>query len=122
MSITTKWFDWSREIFSISQAGLTYSQNEYDIQRYKRLVEITTEIIASQSELSQAAVMESFSMQAGYITPKVDVRGAVMRDGKIWFVDRFVTQYQPWAEACEYGNDIKDPEKSLKKKGWCQIP
>lgn len=52
----------------------------------------------------------------------VTINRMVMRDGKIWFVDKFITQYQPWAEACEYGSDIKDPEKSLKKKGWCQIP
>jgi ADP-ribose pyrophosphatase YjhB (NUDIX family) len=86
MSTSPKWFDWAREIFSISKAGLTYSQNDYDLQRYKRLVEITTEIIASQSELSQASILDSFSMQAGYATPKVDVRGAVMRDGKILLV------------------------------------
>ncbi len=52
----------------------------------------------------------------------VTINRVVTRDGKIWFVDKFVTQYQPWAEACEYGPDIKDPEKSLKKKGWCQNP
>jgi vancomycin resistance protein YoaR len=52
----------------------------------------------------------------------VTLNRMVMQDGKIWFVDKFVTQYQPWAEACEYGNDIKDPEKSLKKKDWCQKP
>jgi vancomycin resistance protein YoaR len=52
----------------------------------------------------------------------VTISRQVMRDGKIAFVDKFVTQYQPWAEACQYGPDIKDPEKSLKKKGWCQIP
>ncbi len=52
----------------------------------------------------------------------VTINRIVMRDGKIWFVDKFVTQYQTWAEACEYGDEIKDPEKSLQKKGWCQNP
>jgi ADP-ribose pyrophosphatase YjhB (NUDIX family) len=83
---TSKWIDWAREIFSLSQSGLTYSENEYDIDRYKRLQEITAEIIANQSELLKESVLESFSMQAGYITPKVDVRGAVIRDGKILLI------------------------------------
>jgi len=61
-----KWIAWAREIFSLSQAGLTYSQNEFDIERYKRLQEITAEMLESQSELSRASVLESFSMQAGY--------------------------------------------------------
>ncbi len=50
----------------------------------------------------------------------VTLNRIVMRDNKIWFVDKFMTQYQPWADACEYGPDVKDPEKILKKKGWCQ--
>jgi ADP-ribose pyrophosphatase YjhB (NUDIX family) len=85
-SKTANWMDWAREIFSLSQAGLTYSQNPYDIERYKRLQEITAEMIASQSELEKSMVLESFSMQAGYVTPKVDVRGAVVHEGKILLI------------------------------------
>ena len=81
-----KWIKWAREIFSMSQAGLTYSQNEFDIERYKRLQEITAEMIESQSELSKESVLESFSMQAGYTTPKIDVRGAVVHEGKILLI------------------------------------
>lgn len=83
---TPKWLGWAQEIFSLSQSGLTYSGNQYDIERYKRLQEITAEIIANQSEISREIVLESFSMQAGYITPKIDVRGAVIRDNKILLV------------------------------------
>ena len=77
---------WAREIFSIAQSGLTYSKNEFDLDRYRRLQEIAAEMIASQSELTKEAVLESFSMQVGYATPKIDVRGAVVCDGKILLV------------------------------------
>ena len=80
------WLDWAREIFSLSKAGLAYSQNEFDLERYKRLQEITAEMIASQGKLEKEAVLESFSMQAGYVTPKIDVRGAVVHDGKILLI------------------------------------
>jgi ADP-ribose pyrophosphatase YjhB (NUDIX family) len=87
MSETTpQWLAWAREIYSMAQAGLTYSQNEFDLDRYHRLQEISAEIIASQTELEKAAVLASFAMQAGYTTPKVDVRSAVVRDGKILLV------------------------------------
>lgn len=82
----SKWLDWAREIYSLSQSGLTYSGNEYDIERYKRLQQITAEIISNQSVIEKEAALESFSMQAGYATPKVDVRGAVVREGKILLV------------------------------------
>ena len=81
-----KWIDWAREIFSLSQSGITYSGNQYDIERYKRLQEITAEIIESHSEISKESALNSFSMQTGYITPKVDVRGAVVQDEKILLI------------------------------------
>jgi len=86
MTDSPKWLVLAREIYTLSQAGLTYSGNEYDIQRYKRLQEISAEMLASQSELSREAILQSFSMQSGYATPKIDVRGAVIRDGKILLV------------------------------------
>ena len=85
-SQTPKWLGWAREIFSLSQSGLTYSGNEYDLERYKRLQQITAEMIESESEISKESALDSFSMQAGYITPKVDVRGAVIREGKILLI------------------------------------
>jgi len=86
MNQPSKWIDWAREIFSLSQSGITYSENQYDIERYKRLQEITAEMIASASDISKESALDSFSMQAGYITPKVDVRGAVIREGKILLI------------------------------------
>lgn len=87
---TSPWLDWAREIFSLAQAGLTYSKNEFDLERYRRLQELSAEIVASQSALEKNLVLESFSMQAGYATPKVDVRAAVFRAGKILLVQERV--------------------------------
>ena len=42
------------------------------------------------------------------------------KDGKIHFVDKFQTHYEPWRAVCEYGPGIDDPEKTFKKKGLCQ--
>jgi ADP-ribose pyrophosphatase YjhB (NUDIX family) len=85
-SKTPKWMEWAREIYSLSQTGLTYSKNEFDLARYQRLQEITAEMIASQSVLAKESVLQSFSMQAGYVTPKIDVRGAVVQDDKILLI------------------------------------
>lgn len=81
-----KWLGWARELYSLAQAGLTYSKNEFDLERYRRLLEISAEIIANQSNLELELILKSFSMQAGYATPKIDVRGAVLLDGKILLV------------------------------------
>jgi ADP-ribose pyrophosphatase YjhB (NUDIX family) len=81
-----QWLAWAREIQSLSQTGIAYGNNEYDIQRYQRLLEIAADIIASHTRCDRQPVLESFLMQAGYATPKVDVRGAVVRDGQILLV------------------------------------
>jgi len=86
MEKNSPWFAWTREIFSICKAGLAYTKNEYDVERYKRLLQINAEIIEKQSALDKESVLDSFSMQAGYVTPKIDVRGAVVRAGKILLV------------------------------------
>ena len=85
-SQTPRWIGWAREIFSLSQAGLTYTKNPFDRARYERLQQITAEMIASETELDLQSVLTSFSMQAGYATPKIDVRAAVVKEGKILMV------------------------------------
>lgn len=80
------WLDWAREIQALAQTGLTYSNIEYDIQRYHRLEEIAGEIVASHSTLSTEKIVENFRVQPGYATPKIDVRGAIVREGRILLV------------------------------------
>lgn len=80
------WLAHARELFSIAQSGLAYCKNDFDLERYRRLQEISAEIVASQSALEKGAILASFTAQNGYATPKVDVRGAVVRDGKILLV------------------------------------
>jgi ADP-ribose pyrophosphatase YjhB (NUDIX family) len=74
------WLRWAREIQALGQTGLTYSQSDYDIQRYGRLLEIAAEIVQSQTGLAAEPILRNFA------TPKVDVRGAVLRDGRILLV------------------------------------
>ena len=51
----------------------------------------------------------------------VTISRVVTRDGKILFADNFTTQYEPWADVCEYGPGTKNPEKIFKKMGVCQV-
>src|SRR5215211_5055269 len=113
---TSKWIDWAREIFSLSQSGITYSGNEYDIERYKRLQQITAEMIASQSEISKESALDSFSMQAGYITPKVDVRGAVIRDGKILLIQERADE--KWAMPGGWADLGNTPASVAEREVW----
>jgi ADP-ribose pyrophosphatase YjhB (NUDIX family) len=81
-----RWLEWAREIQALSQTGLTYTENEYQTQRYQRLMEIAAEIVENHTQLTKEPLLQNFLAQPGYATVKVDVRGAVIRDGRILLV------------------------------------
>ena len=83
---TPLWLLWAREIQAIGQTGLHFSLNEFDRQRYQRLVDIASQVMARYTEVPEGDLQASFALQAGYATPKVDVRAAVFKDGQILLV------------------------------------
>ncbi|MGD0337252.1 MAG: NUDIX hydrolase [Bacteroidota bacterium] len=85
-SLQPLWLSWARELQALGQTGLSYSTTNYDIQRYRRLLEIAAEIIENYSNCPREELVENFRIQPGYATPKIDIRGAIVRDGKILLV------------------------------------
>jgi len=84
--MTPDWLTWSQRIQAIAQTGLAFSHDIYDIERYGQLREIAAEIMAAHSGADVAWVRDLFAGQAGYATPKVDVRGVVFREDAILLV------------------------------------
>jgi len=78
---TPKWLEWAREIQQLSQTGLTFAVTDYEKQRYKKLMEITAEIVDHHTGLESEEVAKVLMAQPGYATPKIDVRAAVINDG-----------------------------------------
>lgn len=66
------WIALSRELKSIAEAGLRYSESPYDRERYERLHEL------SSLPMTVAAPDFKWPQEFGYATPKVDVRAAVI--------------------------------------------
>lgn len=74
---------WAMEIQSLAQAGLEYTNNVYDIERYERLREISAEIIEEKSNINLEKVKDLFCNETGYQTPKIDTRAVIFKDDKI---------------------------------------
>lgn len=89
------WLEWAREIQGLCQTGLAFATTDYETQRYTRLSEIAAEMVASHTSESLEKMVENFSAQPGYATAKIDVRGAVVRDGRILLVQE--RRDQCWA-------------------------
>ena len=86
MEQNAKWLQWAVELQSLAQAGLTYSKDPYDIERFNRIREISAEILAHQSDMPLEKVRDLFCCESGYQTPKLDSRAAIIQGGKILLV------------------------------------
>ncbi|HCU68417.1 MAG TPA: NUDIX hydrolase [Desulfomicrobium sp.] len=83
---TPRWLEWAREIQALSQTGQAFTKSHYDRLSFERLEMIAAEIVAEHSALGAAEAAHAFSLEPGYATPKVDVRAAVVQDGRILLV------------------------------------
>jgi ADP-ribose pyrophosphatase YjhB (NUDIX family) len=81
-----KWLEWARRMQAISQAGLHFSKDVFDKERYTELLELSSEIIATYTEKPADDIKKMLAAEKGYPTPKLDVRGVVFRDRKLLLV------------------------------------
>ena len=82
----TKWLEWAKRIQAVSQAGIAFSKDVYDIERFEELREISLEIMAEHTDVEMEKLTQLFANETGYQTPKVDVRGVVFKDNRILMV------------------------------------
>jgi ADP-ribose pyrophosphatase YjhB (NUDIX family) len=82
-------FDWlhiAKELQAIAQAGIEFSENKYDLERYQQIREISVRIMHNYTDAPVEKIRDLFAFEKGYQTPKIDVRGVVFREGKILMV------------------------------------
>jgi ADP-ribose pyrophosphatase YjhB (NUDIX family) len=81
-----KWLEWAQRIQALSQAGLAFSKDVFDLERFEELRTISVEIMKEHTDLEMEKIKELFTNETGYQTPKVDIRGVVFRDNKILMI------------------------------------
>jgi ADP-ribose pyrophosphatase YjhB (NUDIX family) len=86
MSAEPLWLLWAREIQALAQTGLSFTRDKYDRERYLQLRALAARIMAEYAGVDVQHVAALFGEQSGYATPKLDVRGAVFRDGRLLMV------------------------------------
>jgi ADP-ribose pyrophosphatase YjhB (NUDIX family) len=81
-----RWLHWAQQLQAVAQTGDAYANNDFDRQRYDLVRNIAAAMMAAGSAAEPAAVAELFSRERGYATPRMDVRAAVFREGRILMV------------------------------------
>jgi len=80
------WLTWAREMQAIAQTGLEFTTNPYDRERYQALRALAARAMAAHGGGDPVLIEALFAGEQGYATPKIDVRGAAFRDGRILLV------------------------------------
>jgi ADP-ribose pyrophosphatase YjhB (NUDIX family) len=84
--MNAKWLEWASKLQSIAQAGLTFGENRYDLDRYQQIRNLAVEILHDYTEVSHEKIRDLFASETGYQTPKVDIRASVFKNDKILMV------------------------------------
>lgn len=81
-----RWLQWAKSLQGIAQNGLTYATDPYDRERYEAIRSLAAEMMASYAEADPSYVRALFALDTGHITPKSDVRGVVLWEGRLLLV------------------------------------
>lgn len=84
--LDNKWLEWAKQLQAIAQAGLTYSKDVYDIERFEQIRDISVEIMSQYTTTDMSIIKELFANETGYATPKVDIRAAIFENDQILMV------------------------------------
>lgn len=86
MTENQNYLDWAIRLQALAQAGLAYSKDPFDIERFEEIRDITTSMLVEPSGLPKEVVKELFASDSGYQTPKIDTRAAIFQEHKILLV------------------------------------
>jgi ADP-ribose pyrophosphatase YjhB (NUDIX family) len=112
-----KWLEWAQTLQSLAQAGLTYSPNPFDIERYQHIRQVAAEIISTYAQVDLPVIQNLFAEQAGYTTPKVDVRAVVFREDKILLVKELL-DHGLWTLPGGWVDVNEPPSRAAEREAW----
>jgi ADP-ribose pyrophosphatase YjhB (NUDIX family) len=77
---STNLLNYAKRLKSIAHLGLTYANNDYDMERYREIEQISLEMIAMIADSPVERLLLYFNSEKEYITPKVDIRAVIFND------------------------------------------
>lgn len=111
-----QWLDWAQKLSALSQSGLTFSENPFEIERYQEIQKIAGEMLAAYSDAPLEQVTNLLEGEKGYATPKLDVRGVVFKDDKILLVKELADG--GWTLPGGFIDVGEPPSRAVEREVW----
>jgi ADP-ribose pyrophosphatase YjhB (NUDIX family) len=81
------WLSWAKRLQALASTGLHYSHDDFDKERYAEVADIANKMLSTLGDVPIERIQNLVpDFAKGYATPKVDVRGAVIKNEKILLV------------------------------------
>ena len=105
----------SRRLHAMASAGLLYSKDKFDIERYNEIIDIAADLLAHEYDgKSKEEIRDLFDRNDGYPTPKCDLRLAVFDDDdRILMVKDYDGKWCLPGGWCEFDHTLR--ENSVKE-------
>ncbi len=78
--------DWARKVHALAANGLAFSADPFDRERYRELQDLARALLAGELDIPTERAGALWAGETGYVTPKVDVRGAIFEDNRVLLV------------------------------------
>jgi ADP-ribose pyrophosphatase YjhB (NUDIX family) len=79
MPAPTDWLHIAQRLQAIAQTGITFASNDFETERHQEIHALSMQILANLSDVPVAKLTSFFAAEAGYPTPKVDIRAVLFR-------------------------------------------
>lgn len=112
-----QWLTWAKQLQGIASTGLYFGKDPYDAERYEQVAEIASGMLALLADTPVSKIHSLVSDFAqGYATPRIDVRGAVLRDDKILLVKEGTDEL--WTMPGGFADIGVSPRENVVKEIW----
>ncbi len=75
-----KLFNCAQRLQALAQAGIAYSSNPYDLERYQEIRLLSVNLLQELTDEPFEKILRVFAAENGYQTPKVDVRAVLFNE------------------------------------------
>lgn len=103
------------EIRTIACNGLAFSENPYDRERYRRLLDIASSYYGQLLEMPAPEVRQRLAAELGYITPKVVTVAAVF-DGAGRLLLELRADDEQWGLPCGFMEPNETPTQGVARE------
>ncbi len=111
------WLARAKRLLALAETGQHFSKDPFDRERFEEIAEIARAMLADLGQVPLSHIDGLISQHAaGYATPSIDIRGAVIRDGCILLVRERSDGF--WAMPGGFADIGSSPAENIEREVW----